>query len=196
MNSTSTCTACRSLAPTSWSCSILRVKPGAWANNAAAAVSEAAMPATMSARLLFIVYSLERVLSRNRLEQLEHRLVGPVVRIFVDLGVAASLRRLVDVLSLAEAVPELLHFVCAHVVGAPLRRLCHGLSPEHPEAERERRRQQHGEARDRGNAAALGDVELGLALVALRAFPDRLAEHEVLGEHEERSEPKTPKRTL
>src|SRR5437762_224236 len=59
-------------------------------------------------------------LGRDRFEQLHHRLVGPVVRVLVDLRVAARAQRRVDLLALAEPVPELLHFLGGHVVGAAL----------------------------------------------------------------------------
>src|SRR3954469_6946946 len=58
----------------------------------------------------------------NRFQQLHHRLIGPVVRVLVDLGVAARADRRIDVLALAEAVPELPHLVGRHVVGASRRR--------------------------------------------------------------------------
>src|SRR2546430_2969233 len=61
-------------------------------------------------------------LGRDRLEQLHHRLVGPEIRILVDLLVTARADRRIDVLALAEAVPELLHLVRRHVVQAPSRR--------------------------------------------------------------------------
>src|SRR4051794_38884185 len=58
----------------------------------------------------------------NRFQQLHHRLIGPVIRMLVDLGVAARADRRIDLLALAEAVPELLHLVGCHVVGAALGR--------------------------------------------------------------------------
>src|SRR2546428_12981872 len=72
---------------------------------------------------------LPRRSGRNGFQQLHHRLVGPVVRVLVDLGVAARADRRIDVLALAEAVPELLHLIRGHVVEAPSRR---GLGPQPP----------------------------------------------------------------
>jgi len=64
----------------------------------------------------------QKKLARDRVEQPGHRLVGPVVRVALDLLVAARPRGRVDALALAEAVPELLHFLGRHVVGAPITR--------------------------------------------------------------------------
>src|SRR5262245_8219552 len=70
-------------------------------------------------------------LARDRVEQADHRLVGPVVRVAIDLLVAAGARGVVDALALAEPVPELFDFLGRHVVGAAVVRLgahC-GLTP-------------------------------------------------------------------
>src|SRR5713101_1658335 len=64
---------------------------------------------------------LPRTSGRDRFQQLHHRLVGPVIRVFVDLGDAAGADRRIDVLALAESVPKLLHLIRGHVVEAPPR---------------------------------------------------------------------------
>src|SRR5438270_4317829 len=84
----------------------------------------AALPPTANVSLRLPIGS-----GGNRFQQLHHRLVGPVIRVLVDLGVAADADRRVDVLALAEAVPELLHFVRRHVVGAAGGRFARHLSP-------------------------------------------------------------------
>src|SRR5688500_4472635 len=57
-------------------------------------------------------------LGGDGVEQLEHRLVGPVFGILIDAGIAARARGGVHALALAEAVPELLDFLGADVVSA------------------------------------------------------------------------------
>src|ERR687896_758789 len=51
------------------------------------------------------------------IEQPKHRLIRPVLRVLIDLRVAARLRRRVHALALTEVVPELLDLVGADVVG-------------------------------------------------------------------------------
>src|SRR3990170_8708492 len=58
-------------------------------------------------------------LGGDGVQQLEHRLVGPVFGILVDAGVAARAGGGIHALALAEAVPELLDFLGADVVSAP-----------------------------------------------------------------------------
>jgi hypothetical protein len=60
----------------------------------------------------------------NGVEEAHHRLVGPVFRIVVDLGITARAYGVVNSFALTEVVPELLDLFGRNIVGAAtLRRL-------------------------------------------------------------------------
>src|SRR5262245_56417995 len=68
----------------------------------------------MRRRMLLLSPRAGLALARDRLDELPHRLVGPELRVGVDAAVALGAHLGLDLLALAEAVPELLDLVGAH----------------------------------------------------------------------------------